>query len=254
MKCTRIELGWGFMRLQNEKDFLGWKCLFLLVLSSVEFMSVGSECEEELQEECGLSQLETRLQHLPVHVRTPQVGSITGECSRLGWQLTVDMLYSIIPVVMDHSTKARHWLSTFRAAIGDCTTLNVHMINFTHKHPKLNSLIWNSNSNPLFFQHAPHLHLHYNATTTTHLWKKSVDKWIHVMMFGKGKVFGSNITFGQMYLLHHQQYHCWGKKWKQVVFVSQNSFVHQLSTTLSSTSLTTLATAILEPCFELGCM
>lgn len=59
-----------------------WINLFLLLLSSVEFMSVGSECEEELQEERGLSQLETRLQHRSEHVRPAQVRTLTGQCSR----------------------------------------------------------------------------------------------------------------------------------------------------------------------------
>lgn len=50
-------------------------------LSSAEFMSVDSEREEELQEECGLSQLETRLQHGSEYVRTAQVRTLTGQCS-----------------------------------------------------------------------------------------------------------------------------------------------------------------------------
>lgn len=44
-----------------------------------EFMSMGSEREEELQEERGLPQLETRLQHGPEHVCTPQVRTPTGK-------------------------------------------------------------------------------------------------------------------------------------------------------------------------------
>lgn len=48
----------------------------------VEFMSMGSEREEELQEERGLPQLEARLQHGPEHVCPPQVRTPTGQCSR----------------------------------------------------------------------------------------------------------------------------------------------------------------------------
>lgn len=51
------------------------------VLSFAELVSVGSECEEELQKKCGLSQLETCLQHCPVHVRSAQVWAATGQCS-----------------------------------------------------------------------------------------------------------------------------------------------------------------------------
>lgn len=46
----------------------------------VEFMSMGSEREEELQEERGLPQLETRLQHGPEHVCSPQVRAPSGQC------------------------------------------------------------------------------------------------------------------------------------------------------------------------------
>lgn len=56
------------------------------------------------------------------------------------------------------------------------------------------------------FQHAPHLHLHYHAKTTTQLWKKNVDKWIIFTVFGKVKIFGSNITLGPIYFLHHQKH------------------------------------------------
>lgn len=41
-------------------------------------MSVGSEREEELQEERGVPQLEARLQHGSEHVRSPQVWTLTG--------------------------------------------------------------------------------------------------------------------------------------------------------------------------------
>lgn len=47
-------------------------------LSSVELMPVDSEREEELQEECGLSQLETRFQHGSDHVCSPEVWTLTG--------------------------------------------------------------------------------------------------------------------------------------------------------------------------------
>lgn len=43
---------------------------------------MGSEREEELQEERGLPQLEARLQHGPEHVCPPQVRTPTGQCSR----------------------------------------------------------------------------------------------------------------------------------------------------------------------------
>lgn len=49
--------------------------------SSAEFMPVGSEREEELQEARGVPQLETRLQHGSEHVRPAQVGSLAGQCS-----------------------------------------------------------------------------------------------------------------------------------------------------------------------------
>lgn len=47
----------------------------------VEFMPMGSEREEELQEECGVPQLETRLQHGSEHVCSPQVWTLAGRCS-----------------------------------------------------------------------------------------------------------------------------------------------------------------------------
>ena len=69
--------------------------VFLHFSFLVEFMPVDSEREEELQEERGLSQLETRLQHLPVHVRPPQVWTLTGQhsqsvLSRVGYCLKND--------------------------------------------------------------------------------------------------------------------------------------------------------------------
>lgn len=45
-------------------------------------MPVDPERKEELQEERGLPQLETRLQHLPVHVRLVQIWPVTGEFSQ----------------------------------------------------------------------------------------------------------------------------------------------------------------------------
>ena len=53
--------------------------VFLLFLPILEFMPLDSECEEELQEECGLSQLETRLQHGPDHVHPAEVRTLTGQ-------------------------------------------------------------------------------------------------------------------------------------------------------------------------------
>lgn len=53
--------------------------VFLLFLPFLEFMPLDSECEEELQEECGLSQLETRLQHGPDHVHPAEVRTPTGQ-------------------------------------------------------------------------------------------------------------------------------------------------------------------------------
>lgn len=52
-----------------------------VALSSAEFMPVGSECEEELQEARGVPQLETRLQHGSEHVRPAQVGTLAGQFS-----------------------------------------------------------------------------------------------------------------------------------------------------------------------------
>ncbi len=92
-----VEFKWSFKAFVISTYILclrgarpaGWINLFLLFLSSAEFMSVGSECEEELQEECGLSQLETRLQHRSEHVRPAQVRALTGQCSwslvRMSW-------------------------------------------------------------------------------------------------------------------------------------------------------------------------
>lgn len=42
---------------------------------------MGSECEEELQEERGVPQLETRLQHGSEHVCSPQVWTLAGRHS-----------------------------------------------------------------------------------------------------------------------------------------------------------------------------
>lgn len=53
-----------------------------LLLSSAEFMPVGSEREEELQETRGVPQLETRLQHGSEHVRPAQVRTLTGQFSQ----------------------------------------------------------------------------------------------------------------------------------------------------------------------------
>lgn len=50
--------------------------------SSLEFMPVDYECEEELQEKRGLSQLEACLQHGSEHVCSPQVGTFTGQHSQ----------------------------------------------------------------------------------------------------------------------------------------------------------------------------
>ncbi|TMS02161.1 cGMP-specific 3',5'-cyclic phosphodiesterase [Larimichthys crocea] len=52
------------------------------IAGTPEFMPVDSECEEELQEECGISQLEARLQHGSEHVRPAQVRTLTGQCSQ----------------------------------------------------------------------------------------------------------------------------------------------------------------------------
>lgn len=56
-------------------------------------MPVGSECEEELQEECGLSQLEARLQHGSEHVRPAQVGTLTGQLSQSGVSIWLSALH-----------------------------------------------------------------------------------------------------------------------------------------------------------------
>lgn len=52
-----------------------------LLLSSAEFMPVGSEREEELQETRCVPQLETRLQHGSEHVRPAQVRTLAGQSS-----------------------------------------------------------------------------------------------------------------------------------------------------------------------------
>lgn len=54
----------------------------ILLLSSAEFMPVGSEREEELQETRCVPQLETRLQHGSEHVRPAQVRTLAGQFSQ----------------------------------------------------------------------------------------------------------------------------------------------------------------------------
>ena len=64
-----------FVNLRTHKV---WRSLYSLS-PCVGPVPVDLERKEELQEERGLPQLETRLQHSPVHVRSPQVWTLTGK-------------------------------------------------------------------------------------------------------------------------------------------------------------------------------